>query len=319
MGSFDHATDTFDHRRTQWGLIVDATYFFGGLRSADGGLFSAIRRIATAGETSGLVVCDVPPGSRDLRIRQDVGASSFVGRAKQEIDNDRARFLGGKAYPHGARGFEIAVRNDGFGWRDCDHLALEARWLGRGLQWYTPWPSGGVLYTSRLWHARGTILGQEVEGMGGVDQVYAPPGYAWGHETVSNELELLWYTWGNRYDDGTIESGHVTFGHGQWGFAIINCGDDEVRTTAVSGRVVERDEERWPLRIEFDVDGVAWEWEADPHGRMPDFGSAAERINTQSDGQFRRVGETRRIEAWWAWGETAPVHGDRRGPAPQLS
>jgi hypothetical protein len=33
--------------------------------------------------------------------------------------------------------------------------------------------------------------------------------------------------------------------------------------------------------------------------------------NTQVDGRWRRVGDTREPDVWFAWGETAPAHGRR--------
>lgn len=319
VGSFDPVPETMSHFARPFGLSLDGTYIFGTFRDEEGNPTSLIRRIACGGDSLGLTLLhSAKPGS-DFRVDPAVAARAFIGRARQEVDAEQVRYTGGKAYPHGERGFELTVSPTGMSWSEGADVELRGRIVGPGLQFYTPWSAGAVLYASRLWEVHGTIRDRAVSGFMGVDNVFTPSGYSWGHEPVSGNYELSWYTWGNRYDDGTVEMGHIASGHGHWGFAIFNRDGGELcRTTDVRSLVDERDDVGWPLHISFGIAGEQWEWVADERGRMPDMGLPGQRRTPNSEGQFRRVGEQRTITSWMAWGETVPENGDQRRPAPPV-
>ncbi len=319
VGTFDPDPATCSHQARPFGLIMDCTYVWGTFRDEDGNPTSAVRRIATAGDTTGLTMLHSPHPRSDSRIVAEVGANAFIGRARPAIGEREVRFVGGKAYTHGDRGFEFIMTASDLHWAEANFIDLSGRIVGPGLQFLTPWPDGAVMYTSRLWYVQGSVRGAAVNGFMGVDNVFVPPGYSWGHEPVSDTYELSWYTWGNRYDDGTLEVGHIAKGHGYWGFALVNNDAGELtRSTAVASSVDRRDEAGWPLHITYQVDGEPWEWVADDRGRMPDMGSPGQRRTPNSEGQFRRVGEPRRITTWMAWGETVPANGDVSRPAPPI-
>jgi hypothetical protein len=319
VGSFDPTPDTMSHHSQHFGLSIDATYIFGTFRDGDGNPTSLVRRIGCGGDSLGLTLLHSPQPGADFRVDPSVAARAFIGRAQQDIDSERVRFTGGKAYPHGDRGFELTCTSAELHWSEAVDVELRGERIGPGLQFFTPWSSGAVLYTSRLWQVQGTIRGREVNGFMGVDNVLTPSGYSWGHEPISDNYELSWYTWGNQYDDGTVETGHIASGHGFWGFAIFNERDGELcRTTDVRSLVRQRDEVGWPLHITYRIGDEDWEWVADERGRMVDMGLPGQRRTPNSEGQFRRVGERRSITSWMAWGETVPENGDQRRPAPPV-
>jgi hypothetical protein len=307
------------HHTRIFGLGLDGSYIFGTFREEEGNPTSLVRRIACGGESLGLMPMHSPHPGSEFRVDPAVAARAFIGRARQEIDAERVRYSGGKAYPHGERGFELTVSGSQLSWSEGADVELHGQIVGPGLQFCTPWSAGAVLYASRLWQVRGTIRDCDVTGFMGVDNVFAPSvdGYSWGHEPVSDNYELSWHTWRNKYDDGTVEMGHTASGHGHWGFAIFNCEDGELcRTTEVRSLVDQRDEVGWPLHISYRICNEDWEWVADDRGRMPDTGLPGQRRTPNSEGQFRRVGERRGITSRMAWGETVPENGDERRLAP---
>ncbi|MGF6743472.1 hypothetical protein [Paraburkholderia atlantica] len=62
------------------------------------------------------------------------------------------------------------------------------------------------------------------------------------------------------------------------------------------------------MSIRYSAFGDEWEFIPDPKGRLVGLGTLK---NPQVDGRWRRVGDTREPDVWFAWGEAAPEHGDR--------
>ena len=319
VGTFHPSPETLSHHGTPMGLGLDGTYLFATVRDDEGNMTSMVRRIGEGGDSVGLSLLHSPVTGTDFRVDPEIAASAFIGRVRQEIDSEKARFFGGKAYPHGDRVFGLTVTPTELHWSEGPHADLTGRIIGPGLKFFTPWSEGGVLYISRLWEISGTVRGREVTGFMGLDNAFTSPGYSWGHEPVSGNYELTWYTWGNRYEDGAVQMGRISSGNGHWGFAIFNNeGGVLARSTDVRSLVTKRDEIGWPLHISYWIDGEEWEWVAEERGRMVDLGLPGQRRTPNSEGQFRRVGEERAITSWMAWGETVPENGDERKPAPAV-
>jgi len=132
---------------------------------------------------------------------------------------------------------------------------------------------------------------------------------------VGAKAEVTWYTWATRYVDGSFDGGHFLLGHGRLGFGLTYDERGAVTaTTAVDGHVELDGDGPWPARIEVTAGGQAWEFLPDPHGRMVDLMPIP---NPQIEGRWRRVGDDRQVDHWFAWGEIAPGHGTtpRRNPA----
>ena len=128
---------------------------------------------------------------------------------------------------------------------------------------------------------------------------------------VQEKLELVWYTWATRYKDGSVDFGHFTLGHDMFGFAILGNEKGEVRYTYdVTGEVDFGSNGYWQEGIKYSAFGEQWEFIPDPKGRFAGLGKLK---NPQVDGRWRRVGDTREPDVWFAWGEAAPSHGSRPG------
>ncbi len=182
------------------------------------------------------------------------------------------------------------------------------------MQWFTPYDGGAAFYLSIGHKAEGRIKGKHCRGFLFFDQFFLPPGIAWTHDPFVKEVELKWHTFGNWYEDGTVELGHICGGHEKWGFAFCNdtVNGTVFATNDVDTVIVKRDENRFPLRCETIINGSdKWVWTADERGAMMDYDRPD---NPNTTGREQREGDTRVPVTWMAWGETCPLHGDRRKP-----
>jgi hypothetical protein len=179
--------------------------------------------------------------------------------------------------------------------------------IGRTLHWYLPGRDAGMYYVANIFEMQGTILGKPVRGMIGFDPIYMFEGgeiYKAKDALVQQQLELVWYTWATRYRDGSIDFGHFTLGNDMFGFAILGNERGEVRYTYdVNGEVDFGRNSYWQEGIRYSAFGEQWEFVPDPRGRLVGLGTLK---NPQVDGRWRRVGDRREPDVWFAWGEAAP-------------
>jgi hypothetical protein len=310
VGAWDADPESGSHFERYWDVHVDGSYPLCTMRDAEGTVYSCVRRVANGGDSVGFVLQTNADG-KDLRIHPR-SAEGYGGPVAQTLGDARHVLTGG-AEPPAERAFALEVDRTSARWREAALLDLSGRLIGPGLQWYTPWPQkGGALYAARIFRASGTILDTAVEGFMGFDQYYFPPGYAYANDPFVQDAELSYVVFGNEYEDGTIEVGHMFFGHGRWGAAMVNNDDGPIiLTTTLESEITQRDDRGYAAHIVYRVEGEEWEFVADPTARMPDFGEGVAK-NPGQEGRFQRVGDTRALTAWWAWTETVPSHGEIR-------
>ena len=65
----------------------------------------------------------------------------------------------------------------------------------------------------------------------------------------------------------------------------------------------------WLARIDLNAERIDWEFIPDEKGHMVDLMPMP---NPQTEGRWRRAGDTREPAWWFALRETAPGHGQRR-------
>jgi len=82
--------------------------------------------------------------------------------------------------------------------------------------------------------------------------------------------------------------------------------------TDVEAIVKSGPDRNFPEAIYLRAGDSLWEFIPDPKGRMPDFLGKSQPSTPQNEGRWRRVGDTREPETYWAWGETSPLTGTER-------
>jgi hypothetical protein len=193
-------------------------------------------------------------------------------------------------------------------WHEGDILNLSGPLIA-GFQWYVPGPDGGTYFTSHPHRASGTYLGEPVEGFFLHDQIYLPRGVNYPTSPFWSSVHIALVSGGTEYEDGTIEVFQIGLGKDRFAFALIANQDGVIHQTTNVSAVIDRDEKWFPTHIVWDVDGDQWEWIPD---KVPELLGYSGELSAEaasipgyraSEGQVRRVGDTRHPVAWMAYVE----------------
>ena len=297
-----------------FGMPPEALYAWGTLRDDGGDLHTIMRRIPHDGDATSrrrLVVQSTVGGADCLRMHPSGLASApHVHPIRELVGDDAVEWRSDPAVA-GAP-FRLRWANATCEWVEEGTFDLRGTLVGPGMQWYVPGPKAALAYVSTIYLLEGTIFGRPCRGLIGFDQIYMYAGgevYRTLDPLIEDGLEHLWYTWATCYQDGSFDAGHFMLGNDRFGFGILANEKGEVRaTTDVDGEVTFAEDGYWQTGAQFRMGDVEYEFLADPRGRMPDLGPIP---NPQVDGRWRRVGDTREPDVWFAWGEAVPSVGTR--------
>ena len=325
-GAHEVSTEAMISPRGFFGLVPSATFLYGCLRTEDGAMFEICRRVShhAEGGAKGDAIDDetlAKPPAILLMMSTEIDGQHLrfdIAAMQQQATTDECEIAmeGGDAVwksPANAAGrpFKITFNEERCSWDEEGLFSLSGPILKPGLHWYLPGRDYGTYYVSQIFELEGEIMGRRCKGMIGFDQTYMGEDgnlYKSKDLVMENQGHNVWYTWGTRYDDGSYECGHFMVGNGPLGFAVFTDGKDVVATRDVTGTVTLRPGSPFSERIDFVIDGEAWEFTPDPRGAMPDM-MRKHPPTPQQEGFMRRVGETRKPVVWFAWGETEADHG----------
>jgi hypothetical protein len=285
------------------------------MRDPEGVIFTPMRRLYGGdGGKERLLVQTTLDGAETLRIHP-AGAHTARSTGWRRSFQDGVFSLECSDSSSDAR-FRLVSDGTKLEWTEEGTLDLHGLIVAPGLHWYLPGRDTGMYYASQLFELEGVILDHPVRGFIGFDDIYLPPGIRiyQGDALVGERLEVLWWTWATRYKDGSLDAGHFLFGHDRLGFALLTDeGGRVTATTDLQASVTLGPDGVWPARVDLSAEGVDWEFIPDEKGHMVDLMPMP---NPQTEGRWRRAGDTREPAWWFAWGETAPGHGQRRRARP---
>ncbi len=314
VSPFQPIAADMDSDRSYFGMPPEALYLWGTVRDDAGDLHTIMRRIPHR---------DEPKGSRRrLIVQSTIGGTDHlamhpVGREAAPNDGFSRVLTGDRVIwssAPDARGkpFEVWWEDGRCAWREEGAFDLAGTMVQPALQWYLPGRDAGMYYAAMIFELEGEIFGRPCKGLIGFDQIHMYEGgemYQKKDALIGEKLELVWYTWATRYQDGSLDAGHFTLGNDRFGFAVLGDEHGDVRWDYdVDGEVTYGEDGYWHTGISYAALGEKWEFIPDERGRMPDLGPIP---NPQLEGRWRRVGDDREPAVWFAWGEAAPSHGTR--------
>ncbi len=314
--AFEPTLEDMMSNRAYFGMPPEALYLWGTFRDQDGEIYTPMRRIPAglpgdAKDTRRRFYLLSTSGHQDGLHMHPIGRSSVPNDGcRKTLEADRIHWRSDPAMQ--GNPFHVTWTPEDCSWTEAQAMEVKGQLLKPGMHWYLPGRDAGMYYVANIFEMEGAILGKPVRGLIGFDPIYMYEGgeiYKTKDALVQEQLELFWYTWATRYKDGTVDAGHFTLGHDHFGFAILTDEKGQVRFTYdVTGEVNFGQNGYWQEGIRYRAFSEEWEFVPDPKGRLVGLGTLK---NPQVDGRWRRVGDEREPDVWFAWGEAAPAHGCR--------
>lgn len=197
--------------------------------------------------------------------------------------------------------------------KDSGLVDLQGPLMGPGQWVYLPWAPGkgeATMHTSLFYNVSGTVYGRPVRGIVIHENMWHPPGMAWGDSPINQKLMGTWCAFAHEFEDGTVQYGHLANWTSAGCFANIWDNGKHIDSD-ISATKVEYRQDGFAGRIEFKLaNGETWECVTEANGAAIDTWKMAQRIGqnfrTGHKGHVGRVGDTRKRRSWYGIFEVFP-------------
>ena len=313
LGDFDFRTvaGTFQLRLAELqpdtplhGMQLQSQYLYGGLRSADGTMFVVERKFAGP-MSGGLYLMSNEGGELKLlpgSIRSARGelVRQFTPDTRHWSDHLMHK-VGAEMAPAGEQGLDLTIDDHSMNWSEGELLNLTGSVTGSGVQFYSPMRTEPLLYGSQAFWVKGTMLGTPVEGAIFFDHLYFRHGIEWKEYTWYKDIQVSWNVFGNLFDDGIVEFGHIVRGRRGWNVGVVAEGTEIIGVSTDVRGDFALDGDDFVAGATYDLGDAQWEFTADPDGRMSGFNKARWGGYRAQGGITRRKGDTRTLVNGWTW------------------
>lgn len=287
------------------GMQQESVYFYGGFVDEDGQQY-AVERKFIGPMTGGLWLMTATGGE----IALDPGAfRSTRGEIKREFTDEQSRWHGqlmsvastdGGVIPDA--GLEVVVTDDTITWTEGDLVDVRGTLVGPGSQLNLPSSAEPMLYLSHMYEVTGTARGKQVQGFVWNDHCYWPHGRDWKEYRFFRQLQHGWLVFVNRYDDGSVEWGHLCHGRDGMCFGTVHDENGVVASSTAPVFHATLDDDLYVPRATFDLgDGGTWEWTGPDALRLTSFSNARPGGYRAQLGRVQRAGDTRGIVSEFSW------------------
>lgn len=304
-----------------YGLHLSKTMPFGCLRDEAGEMYSVVRSVNSPTGTPNptkFVYQSTRVDGKTLRMdKARMAAQAQTLMPTRALQGDTAVWTNLPDEPsEPGNGWKLEASGEHMHWVEDGLLDVQGRIIGPGMQWYLPGIDWGTFYISQLYDVSGTCEGRKVKGIMAVEQSYMAEGgqvHSKKCLIVNNRKHVVWCAFANVYADGSIDAGTFMVGHENLGFAFLTNEKGEARTTTdIEALVKHKDGSYFVDTSRVIIEGKEeWEFLPDPKGEMVDFLGGFP-PTSQQEGRWRRVGDTRMPDRWFAWGETDRRNGTAR-------
>ncbi len=307
VGAFTPDPADMQVDRALFGLNLQSTWLYGFFRDSGGRIYSTERKFVGS-LTSGMFLMSGQDG--DFTVSTESGRSAR-GELRRVISDEQRRWYDPvfQRLPKGTvredeQTCELTFTGERLTYSEGDLLSLDGPSTGLGLQYFSGSRDNPLLYTASSYWVTGEILGRPVEGPIFYDNAYWRHGLDWKEYGYYNDLQIVWLHFCNKFSDGTFEFGHLITGRDGFSPGVVIEGNEVAAMTPATTATFTLDDEQWPLRAEYDVNGAAYEFIGEPSGFMREFSASRWAGYRVQCGQTRRVGDTRRLAGGFTWAES---------------
>jgi hypothetical protein len=197
---------------------------------------------------------------------------------------------------------DLTITDDQMTWAEGDALNLSGFRPTLGVQFFAPMRDEPLAYASTAYWLKGTVLGEPCEGPVFFDHVYFRHGAEWKEYRWYTDIQVSWNVFANKYDDGSVEFGHIVRGRQDWSVGAIVQDDEQLAMCTEVGGDFTLDDEGYVVSADYDCgsDGV-WSFHGDPTQKFTGFNNARWGGYRAQGGQTHRKGDDRKIVNGWTW------------------
>jgi hypothetical protein len=200
---------------------------------------------------------------------------------------------------------DLTITDDEMVWNEGDALSLSGPRPAIGVQFFAPMRDEPLGYVSQVYWVKGTVLGEACEGPIFFDHLYFQDGVEWKEYRWYKDIQVAWNVFANKFDDGTVEFGHIVRGRQQWSVGAIVEGDEELSMCTEVGGDFVLDDEGYVVEADYDCGKAGvWSFEGDPTQQLSGFNEARWGGYRAQGGYIRRQGDDRKVVNGWTWLES---------------
>jgi len=294
VGAFDFHLADLDENLDLHGVGQRAIWPYGGLRNEAGDLFVLERKLVHQ-MTGGLWLMSDKDGALNLTPKS---VHSARGELRREFTPDRHIYRDhlmaklGDLAPPDEQSFHLDVTDDTLVWAEGELCDLTGRALGPGMHFFgvdRDWP---FMYITRAFWMTGTVLGDAVSGIIWFDHGYWRERGEWKEQPFYTQRQVAWNVFSNHYEDGTHEWGHIVRGTDGIGACMVAGADTAITTTGDFTSTFLLDDQDYVASARYTAGEHAWEFTAEPAGRMVHFNKDRWAGYRAQYGLMRRVYDT---------------------------
>jgi hypothetical protein len=306
--AFEPDLARMDFSATAHGLPAQVQWLYGFLQTPEGKLYVPERKFIQT-LTGGLFMATKEPG-KFLDI-EPVSGKGYRGELKRVKEPGHRRWhepmyhrMPAAAIPEGEQGLVLDLTEERMTYQEGNILDLEGFNAGLGMQYYDSNSAEPLFYAGMCYWMQGEVMGERVEGPIFYDTMYVPTGIDWKEYVYFNELQCGWHVFANKYEDGTIEWGHLINGLEGFSPGVVMRGKDVVGATGDGQARFVLGENDLVTAMEYEIEGHRYVFSADETGYMETFSKS--RAHTDNDylaqyGTTEKVGEPLKLVQQATW------------------
>jgi len=284
------------------GASLQSQYVYGGLTTESGSTVIVERKFAGPMSGGAYILTNVS-GSMELADESGASAKGELVRTFEPMK----RHWASKGMLHNSEELpiDLTITDDRVSWSEGDALQLSGPRAATGVQFFSPMRDEPLLYASQVYWVEGTVLGEKCEGPVFFDHLWFQHGVEWKEYRWYKDIQHSWNVFANKFEDGSVEFGHIVRGRQDWSVGAVVRGDDPLSMCTEVGGHFALDEEGYVVSAEYDCgpDGV-WTFEGAADQQMAGFNKARWGGYRAQGGHTRRKGDDRKVVNGWTWLES---------------
>ncbi len=284
------------------GMTLQSQYLYGGLTTDSGKTF-VLERKFIGPMSGGNYILTNRSGSMELTSESGRSAKGELVRQFEPLK----RHWASKGMLHGSTELpiDLTITDDHMSWSEGDPLQLQGARTAIGVQFFSPMRTEPLGYASQMYWMKGSILGEPCEGPVFFDHLYFQHGVEWKEYRWYKDIQISWNVFGNRFEDGSIQFGHIVRGRRGWSVGAIVEDDRAVALSTDVGGTFTLDSEGYVSSADYDLGGAGvWAFTGDETQQLRGFNNARWGGYRAQGGVTRLVGDDRVVVNGWTWLES---------------